>query len=356
MVSAINPALPITGLPTTPSVRSNFQIAHDEISALQAFQAAGPFLPIAGGRVTGQLRVDGPLLVNTASAVGTELLNVNGAFVLGGTLGLGGTINVVGGTPAIINSGVTAYPPTPTGALLWLTSPAQSTLAQDGFGSACTVRMRVAGGTPAAPVALANGAAIASYQMSGYDTAGYTGTRAQWVTWASQPWTPTNHATYMSWYITKTATTVFVEAMRLSFNANLILGSPVAADDGINRLQVGGPSLATFLGERPTVNIALTGSAQAGAYPYATGANFVGTVPVGSGGALPQIGSIVTAGAIVDVFNGTTVAARTYATGTQTVDGAAAATGVPLSGNARCRYIANTGSTWVSTLLGGPSA
>jgi hypothetical protein len=46
MVSQINPSLPVTGLPTTISVRENFGIARDEISALQA---GGPFLPLTGG-------------------------------------------------------------------------------------------------------------------------------------------------------------------------------------------------------------------------------------------------------------------------------------------------------------------
>lgn len=36
MASQINPSLPVNGRPTTPSVRSNFEIARDEISALQA--------------------------------------------------------------------------------------------------------------------------------------------------------------------------------------------------------------------------------------------------------------------------------------------------------------------------------
>ena len=35
MTSQIDPTLPVTGTPTTASVRGNFQTAHDEISALQ---------------------------------------------------------------------------------------------------------------------------------------------------------------------------------------------------------------------------------------------------------------------------------------------------------------------------------
>ncbi len=50
MTSAIDPTVPVTGTPTTASVRANFQTAHDEISALQA---AGPYAPLASPALTG---------------------------------------------------------------------------------------------------------------------------------------------------------------------------------------------------------------------------------------------------------------------------------------------------------------
>ncbi len=53
MVSAINPANPVYGSPTTQSVRDNFQHAHDEITALQA--AIPTLLPLAGGTMTGPI-------------------------------------------------------------------------------------------------------------------------------------------------------------------------------------------------------------------------------------------------------------------------------------------------------------
>lgn len=95
MVSAIDPTVPVHGFPTTASVRGNFQIAHDEISALQAATANGPFLPIIGGEITGNLQVDGELRVGTAVDAGyildvagssrfTNDLNVNG-WIVGGT-------------------------------------------------------------------------------------------------------------------------------------------------------------------------------------------------------------------------------------------------------------------------------
>src|SRR5215831_7541474 len=55
MASQIDPTLPVTGNPTTASVRSNFQIAHDEIGVLQGQTVGSPFLSLSGGRMTGQM-------------------------------------------------------------------------------------------------------------------------------------------------------------------------------------------------------------------------------------------------------------------------------------------------------------
>jgi hypothetical protein len=41
MTSQIDPTLPVTGTPTTASVRANFQTAHDEITAIQDAPATG---------------------------------------------------------------------------------------------------------------------------------------------------------------------------------------------------------------------------------------------------------------------------------------------------------------------------
>lgn len=48
MPSMIDPTLPVYGNPTTDSVRSNFQIAADEITALQAAVLAPPLTVSAG--------------------------------------------------------------------------------------------------------------------------------------------------------------------------------------------------------------------------------------------------------------------------------------------------------------------
>jgi hypothetical protein len=55
MPSQIDVTIPVTGNPTTASVRANFQTAADEISALQIATEGNPFLPLTGGTVTGSL-------------------------------------------------------------------------------------------------------------------------------------------------------------------------------------------------------------------------------------------------------------------------------------------------------------
>jgi hypothetical protein len=57
MVSNIQPDDPISGDPTTQSVRDNFQAAADEITALQAAFDAAPWLPLSGGTLTGNLTI-----------------------------------------------------------------------------------------------------------------------------------------------------------------------------------------------------------------------------------------------------------------------------------------------------------
>lgn len=55
MVSQVNPNVPVQGNPTTASVRANFATAQSEISALQVNTQGAPFLPTAGGAMTGAL-------------------------------------------------------------------------------------------------------------------------------------------------------------------------------------------------------------------------------------------------------------------------------------------------------------
>jgi hypothetical protein len=75
-MSNIDPTVPVYGTPTTQSVRNNFQIAHDEITTLQQVVTGGPFLPLAGGTLTGALTVDAAL-VATGTVSGNNVIGIN---------------------------------------------------------------------------------------------------------------------------------------------------------------------------------------------------------------------------------------------------------------------------------------
>jgi hypothetical protein len=195
--------------------------------------------------------------------------NVIGNFVIGGNVGAasapGGTIAVGTTSPLIVSYAMTAMPPAPTNATAWLVSATQATLGMDSFNNANTFRLRAAMGSQSAPTAMTNGAPIANMQFQGYDGTAYSASAAAWTVWCSQPWTPTNHATFQSWYVTLTATTTQVEAMRLSFTGNLLLGAPVSPDNTVDRLQVAGSArissgLGMFGHVAPTAQPSFTGA------------------------------------------------------------------------------------------------
>lgn len=78
MTSNIDPTVPVTGTPTTASVRANFATAGNEITALQATVAG--LLPLTGGSVTGALNV-GTAQTNywsLSGSSGSPLLGVTG--------------------------------------------------------------------------------------------------------------------------------------------------------------------------------------------------------------------------------------------------------------------------------------
>ena len=116
MTSAINPANPAHGNPTTESVRDNFAIAAQEISNLQT-QVAGlmlnmPYLPLSGATMTGPLTLVGEPTADEQAATKryVDLLQATlGNFVpvAGGTM----TGNLlVSDLPGGIAHGVGLYP------------------------------------------------------------------------------------------------------------------------------------------------------------------------------------------------------------------------------------------------------
>jgi hypothetical protein len=96
MPSNINPLNPVTGSPTTASVRANFQAAHDEIGALQVTA------PVSGGTNTTFWRGDGSWQVPPTSAPSAD--TVTRTITAAGQV-LSSTINEV--TTVAAGAGVT---------------------------------------------------------------------------------------------------------------------------------------------------------------------------------------------------------------------------------------------------------
>lgn len=110
MTSNIDPTVPVFGKPTTQSVRTNFQYAHDEITALQNYQGivgSGPFALKAGDTFTGPVLLGHTPATQANEAVaksyvdsriGTVQSVTAGSGLIGGTITTTGTIGVNFGT------------------------------------------------------------------------------------------------------------------------------------------------------------------------------------------------------------------------------------------------------------------
>lgn len=75
----------------------------------------------------------------------------------------------------------------------------------------------------------------------------------------------------------------------------------------------------------------------------------------GTGVTLPTVASVGIGGWVI-IFSGGANAIQVYGGGSDTIDGAAAATGVPLTNTKRCIYYAVAAATWISAQLGVVSA
>ena len=278
MPSAIDPTLPIQGAPTTASVRSNFQHAHDEISALQTTAVGAPFIQIAGGP-----SFSGPLFVNpTGTAPPPLSLRFTGdtgtAPFLSGTL-LGLSADVGGARISMM---------TAAGPLL--------------------ISGRAAGGTLKAPTATPQGA-LFGLNMGGYDGANWQGARASVSLVAEQAWTATANPTHIEFNVTPIGTTAQIEAMRIGPTGALMIGSTTLV--GSERLRVAG-------------DINVTGAVFNGPAAFTQGVGYGTTAATGSdltrhinlyGGsvginAAANLLNIVTNGQVIAAFRATQVDMR----------------------------------------------
>lgn len=94
------------------------------------------------------------------------------------------------------------------------------------------------------------------------------------------------------------------------------------------------------------------GTTRADATALTKTVNNVTTAASGTGVVLPTL----TIGTIVYIFNAGASALQVYGAGSATIDGVAAATGVPLTNAKRAIFIAVAANTWISAQLGVVSA
>jgi len=291
------------------------------------------------------------------------------ALALSGGSGvpLGGTINVTPATAPLVITGNSAVPDSfPQATLLELVSAngQNARISLDAFGGgagtggSALFAGRVAQGTPAAPTAVLADQQIILITALGYGATGYTSAgKATFALKAAEQWTDSAQGTYQTWSVTATGSTTLAEAMRLQNSGILSIGATAAS--GTSKLQVTGgissDNIATsgYVSESTGNALTAAGSSRTDALALTNQINNITTAAASTGVILP---SSVAIGTIVTIFNAGANAIKVYGAGSDTIDGVAGATGVPLTNAKRCIYIAVATATWISAQLGVVSA
>src|SRR5882757_227474 len=117
----------------------------------------------------------------------------------------------------------------------------------------------------------------------------------------------------------------------------------IQSDGFIGAIGATTPAAGAFTYARQSVSDALTavGTNRATSLALVSAINVVATAASGTGVTLPAAAT-VGIGGIVTVYNYGANPIQVYAAGSETIDGAAAATGVPLANAKRCLYTCTT--------------
>lgn len=110
--------------------------------------------------------------------------------------------------------------------------------------------------------------------------------------------------------------------------------------------------ITSGLRQTPATTLTAVGNDRATSLALTADINNITSAAASTGVTLPA----ATVGAVVTVFNGGANAIQVYGAGSDTIDGAAAATGVPLTNAKRAQYFCVAAATWVSAQLGVVSA
>lgn len=116
------------------------------------------------------------------------------------------------------------------------------------------------------------------------------------------------------------------------------------------------PAAANFTYARESVADALTaaGTDRATGLQLAAQMNVVSTAAASTGVVLPSATAVGAGGSVI-VFNDGASPIKVYATGSETIDGTAGATGVTLTNALRCEFYLTTTLKWKSAKLGATS-
>jgi hypothetical protein len=285
MVSNVNPAYPVTGNPTTQSVRDNFQHAYTEITALQNAPPGGtpanPTATISGTAVNGVLttfmRSDAAPALAPIAGVAGNWQNANitvdptGRITAAASGTPGAGLPLTGGTltgPLVVNLNTAAAQAPQAGTAMQI-SGADNTVARleiDAYansqtGYAAGVAMRTTRGSAGSPnVPLVAGDQLGAITFRGYGSAGYSAAnRAAMNCLAAESWA-----------------TVGVESTQIIFNTTAHggtnTGQRLAIAEGV---VVGGATGGTLpvpgdMGPG-TINVPATGGYYVNGAPLSTG-------------------------------------------------------------------------------------
>lgn len=116
------------------------------------------------------------------------------------------------------------------------------------------------------------------------------------------------------------------------------------------------PAAANFTYARESVADGLTaaGTTRADALQLAAQMNILSTAAASTGVVLPAATAVGAGGSVI-VFNDGASPVKVYATGSETIDGTAGATGVTLTNALRCEFYLTTTLKWKSAKLGATS-
>lgn len=117
----------------------------------------------------------------------------------------------------------------------------------------------------------------------------------------------------------------------------------------------GNATVGGYVDLSTSATLTAVGTNRATALQLAKQVNNIGTAAAGTGVVLPAAAT-AGVGAIVTIFNNGASLIQVYGSGSDTIDGVAGATGVPLTNALRCQYFCTAAAKWLSAQLGVISA